>query len=163
MIVKLDEVILDERARGEWCRLPYPNHPHGCPNYGERESCPPFAERFEDLVEPPFYLVIQEFDIEAQEERMRSRHPDWTRRQCRNLLYWQRGVVKKLKEKAYDLADSLGEEFIVLEVPEANGVDLFSTCRKHDIPIERNPQKTVRKMMIVGRRQTSSSRIPREG
>ncbi|KKK81159.1 hypothetical protein LCGC14_2816310, partial [marine sediment metagenome] len=28
-----NDLIIDHRAR-EWCKLPYPNHPRGCPNYG---------------------------------------------------------------------------------------------------------------------------------
>ena len=36
------EVVVDYRAR-DWCRLPYPDHPRGCPNFGRRADCPPMA------------------------------------------------------------------------------------------------------------------------
>jgi hypothetical protein len=153
LIFEFKKVILDEKAsNGTWCRLPYPNHPKGCPNYGKRESCPPFALPFNKLVQPPYFLVIEEFDIVAHAEEMKRRHPNWTERQCRNLLYWQKGVVKRLKEKSYGFAESLGEEYVVLEVPEANGVDLFETCKRIGINLELYPQETIRKIMIVGKR-----------
>jgi len=150
--IKKEFIVIDNKARdGSFCKLPYPNHPKGCPNYGKRESCPPFAKKFNDIIIPPFYLVIQEFDIESHAIKYKKKYPTWSERQCRNLLYWQKGVVKKLKMEAYDLAKSLGKEFIVLEVPEANGVHLFETCKNIGIELQRYPQKIIRKIMIVGK------------
>lgn len=150
--ISKEDVIFDERAmNGEWCKLLYPNHPRGCPNYGKRKSCPPFTQKFTEIIQEPFYLVIEEFDIISHSKKMKKRHPNWTERQCRNLLYWQKGVVKKLKIQAYDLAKSLGKEFIVLEVPEANGVDVFKTCKNIGIELQTYPQEIIRKIMIVGK------------
>jgi hypothetical protein len=36
-------IMLDDGEAGKLCRLPYPNHPKGCPNYGKRALCPPKA------------------------------------------------------------------------------------------------------------------------
>ena len=33
-------LVIDGQTR-ESCRLPYPGHPHGCPNYGRGDECPP--------------------------------------------------------------------------------------------------------------------------
>jgi len=140
-----DKIVIDERARnGFWCTLPYPNHRNGCPNYGKKQGCPPYAKKFYDIVKDPFFLVIQEFDIKTHVQKMKKKHPKWTDRQCRNLLYWQKRVVKKLKETSYKLANEMGEEYVVLEVPEANGVDVFKTCSNLDIILERNPQNCQR-------------------
>jgi len=105
------------------------------------------------LVEPPLFIVVQNFDLEAHVKRMKERHPEWTDKQCQNLLYWQKSVVKKLKEKATAFLESQSDDLILLEVPEANGVDLFKTCENIGIFLERNPKKIVRKMMIIGKRK----------
>jgi len=146
-------LVLNEKARSEWCLLPYPNHPKGCPNYGKRMSCPPFASPFKDIVQPPYYIIIEEFDIIAHINKMKKRHAHWTERQCRNLLYWQKGVVKRLKSKAQLFAKRLGDEFIVLEVPEANGVDVFQTCKNVGIELQFYPQDIIRKVMIVAKKK----------
>jgi len=148
-----EHIILDERARGEWCLLPYPNHPKGCPNYGKKQICPPFSRPFQDIIEPPFYIVIESFDLEAQAKKMKKIHPEWSDRQCRNLLYWQKGVVKKLKEKADKFINAQDENLILIEVPEANGVNLFKTCENIGIILERSPRNIVRKIMMLGRKK----------
>ena len=157
MIIQLtkDDLELDTRAMGLWCRLPYLNHPKGCPNYGKKKTCPPFSKPFYDLVEPPIFLVIQPFNLEAQAKRMKERHPRWSDRQCRNLLYWQKGVIKSLKEEANAFIESQDNDLILVEVPEANGVHVFKTCENVGIILERNPRKVVNKIMIIGKRKNS--------
>ena len=156
MIIPLNKahVSLDERARGKWCLLPYPNHPKGCPNYGKKQICPPFSKPFHEIIEPPFHIVIESFDLEAQAKKMKKKHPEWSDRQCRNLLYWQKGVVKRLKEKAKKFINSQNEDFVLLEVPEANGVNVFKTCENVDIILERVPQRIIRKIMIIGTKKS---------
>jgi len=155
MIIPLDkgDLVINFKAMGPWCRLPYPDHPKGCPNYGKKETCPPFSKPFYALVKPPFYLVIYNFDLEAQVLRMKKRHPEWSERQCRNLLYWQKGVTKKLREEANSFIQTNEKDLILLKVPESNGVNLFLTCENIGIKLEKNPQKIVKKMMIIGHRK----------
>ena len=156
MIIDLreEDLVLDPRARGIWCKLAYPNHPKGCPNYGKKKTCPPHSKPFEDLVRPPFFLVVRRFDLEAQARRMKERHPEWSDRQCRNLLYWQKKVDKKLREEANMFVESQDDDLVLLEVPEANGVHVFKTCENVGIHLERNPRKIVWKVMLVGKRRT---------
>ena len=146
-------IILDERAGdGTWCSLPYPNHKKGCPNLG-KEQCPPNAPRFKDIAEPPYYAVVVSFDLKAHAERMKEKHPKWSERQCRNLLYWQGGVRKKLKNEAYklkeDLKKAFEKPFIVLEIPEANGVNVFTTMSKSGKRMEISKPDTIHKVMLV--------------
>lgn len=154
MIIELHEenMVLDPRAGGPWCKLPYPNHPRGCPNYGKKKTCPPNSKSFEDLVRPPFFLVIRPFNLEAHARRMKERHPEWSDRQCRNLLYWQKKVDKELREEATAFIESRDDDLVLLETPEANGVDVFKTCKNVGIILERNPRKIVKKIMIVGKK-----------
>jgi len=156
MIFEIDknDLVLDRRAMGPWCRLPYPNHPKGCPNYDKKKACPPHSIFFNNIVEPPFFLVIHTFDLEAQSMRMKKRHPEWSDRQSRNLLYWQKGVMKKLKEEAKAFIESYDGDLLLVEIPEANGVHVFKTCENVGIILDRNPRKIVRKIMIIGKRKT---------
>lgn len=135
----------------EWCKLSYPSHPDGCPMYGTRRSCPPQAPLLEDVAESPFYLVLQEFDLEQQAERMRLRHPEWSVKMCRNSRYWQKGFEKRILAEAQKFLWRFPQG-VILTRPEANGVNLFSTCRLHNIRLERNPRKIVKKMVLVGKR-----------
>jgi len=147
MILPLQVVIYDERARdGTWCMAPYPNHPRGCPNFPKCcESRPDFKE-FEGY---DWLAVIEEFDLKTHAEKMKEKHPGWTERQARCVLYWQNSVRKRLREKAQGIMYPLMGD-ILLDVPEACGVNLFATMAKHDIYLKTNPD-LVKKIMLVGK------------
>lgn len=150
MIIPLKRVISGSYVR-DWCKLSYPDHPKGCPMYNTRPSCPPQAPLLEDLVKPPFYLVLQEFDLEQQEKRMKLKHPDWSVKMCRNPRYWQKSFMKQILAEAQQFLWKFPQGMILVR-PEANGVNLFSTCRLHGVRLERNPQKIVKKMVLIGAR-----------
>lgn len=148
-IIPLKEVELNSHV-GEWCQLPYLGHPHGCPNYNKKLTCPPNALDFKDLVKPPFTLVGVRFDLESHAKRMLERHPEWSERQCRCLLYWQGRVNKHLREACEKVASQILNSRIVY-VPEANGVQVFNTCFKVGLILERPPRKYVWKIAIIGK------------
>lgn len=155
LIFQLDPkmLIIDPKARGTWCTLPYPGHPQGCPNFGKKKGCPPDSGRFEELFQPPFYLVAECFDLKSHATKMKEKHPEWTEKQCRNLLYWQQSVKKKLKNKANNFKDQfLDVNLDLIESPEALGIDLFKTCEKIGISLKRHPDN-VYKIMIVAKRK----------
>ncbi len=149
-MIELKEVVYDVRARdGTWCKLPYPGHPKGCPNF---PKCPNTRVDFCTLIScglKRWFAVVEEFDLKAHAEEMKRRHPDWSERQCRNLLYWQGPVRLLLTAKAYEHWVPGG---IVLEIPEAHGINVFETMAKVGIVIERHPD-IVRKVMLVGKRK----------
>ena len=156
IVKKLSEVVIEPKAR-EWCKLPYPvilgqksDHPDGCPNYGRRETCPPLAPLFEKILKSPFLLVGVKFDLESWADELKKKHPKWTDRQARCCLYWQGKVRKVLREACNEIMRDFcdGE---VLYVPEATGVDVFKTCEKIGIMLERNPKKYVWKIAIIGK------------
>lgn len=151
----LDSVVTDLRAR-EWCKLPYPNHPKGCPNYGKKTSCPPKAPLFESFVKAPFTLVGVGFNLAEWAKAMKEKHPKWSDRQARCCLYWQGKVRKKLREVCNRMA--LDNELIVY-APEAMGVHVFKTCEKVGLKLERNPQDFVWKIAIIGRDNNQSSSV----
>jgi hypothetical protein len=102
--MKIDEVLCTYEVHnvvmsgqvGKWCRLPYPGHKRGCPNYG-RPGCPPDAGSIFDLLDCdhyyPIYLVCAEFDLDMRAAHMKLRFPAWTEKQCRNVRHWQ-GIVR---------------------------------------------------------------------
>lgn len=156
MKVQLKEIVSGPTAK--WCNLPYSDHPKGCPNFGKKDGCPPFAPRWNELIESPFYLVYRKFDLEAQEKRMLEKHPKWSKRQARCCLYWQRHVIRCLSDEAWcdvmDLEYQTGDCYDVIENPEGAGIDMFETCRRVGIELERDylNQQYVYKMVIIGKK-----------
>ena len=74
----------------------------------------------------------------------------WSDRQCRNPIYWQGGVRSRLMKKAQRLNGD-----IILDIPEASGVDVFKTMAEVNIILEKSHPNIVRKVMIVGFEITS--------
>jgi hypothetical protein len=152
--IELTHIIYDPSARnGKWCCAPYTGHPHGCPNFikGCTTKRPPFSElipRYEK-----WFAIIETFDLKSHAEEKKLKHPHWSSRQCRNPLYWQGTVRANLKRRSERFNDYLeffyGRRGYILDIPEANGIDVFETMAQVGITLERVPE-TVRKIMIVG-------------
>ena len=153
-LIRLEHVYYDSRAKdGTWCMLPYPNHPKGCPNF---PKCPSEHLDFRAYQYYEWFAVVEEFDLGAHAQRMKDKHPGWTRRQCRNLLYWQGGVRKRLREKAQAQAEEI-KAHIILQIPEATGVDVYKTMKEHGLELRPDPD-IVYKIMILGRRYPKEER-----
>ena len=80
---------------------------------------------------------------------MKEKHPNWSDRQARCVLYWQGRLDKKLREASEKVASNVSNSYIVYK-PEAYGIHLFKTCENIGLVLERNPQKLLWKMTIVG-------------
>lgn len=115
---------------GAWCRLPYPGHPRGCPNIGRPPFCPPGSVHIVDYLDTsrPIYLVYSFFHLESHAEWMKCRHPHWTDRQCRNVLYWQGSVRAELRRNVSAAMSFLGCDAVTY-CPEGQGVNVFATAR----------------------------------
>ena len=156
MRVHLEEVVYDKRAKdGTWCCLPYPpNHDDGCPNF---PKC--INERPDFLSLPPrnWFAIVEEFDLKAHaDERRRiakEQGKTISRWQARNRHFWQKKVVAKLKKKAEAFCAPLMGD-ILLDIPEACGVNLFATMAKHGVFLKADPD-LVRKIMLVGKVHSS--------
>ena len=144
-VYPLKDVVYNRDARGPWCAIPYPGHPRGCPNLsnGCTMKRPDFILIRDDY---DWYAVVEEFDLLSHAKKMLEKHPGWTDRQCRNPLYWQGGVRKRLREKAQSVAVT---DSIILDIPEASGVEVFETMARIGIALEKTPN-LVRKIMFVG-------------
>lgn len=146
MIVPLDTVIYNPKARGVWCRTPYPRHKEGCPNF---PKCIQERPSFSDIA-PIYrwYAVIHTFYLKFHSITMKKKHPEWTDRQCRNPLYWQGKVRKLLREEA-EYFSFVSPGSIILDIPEACGVEVFETMALIGVHLEKTPD-IVRKVMLVG-------------
>jgi hypothetical protein len=142
-MIPLTQISYDSRARGEWCRSPYQNHPNGCPNFPKCIQKRPDFRTIMDKYD--WYAVTETFDLKAHAEKMLKRHPHWSERQCRNPLYWQGTVRANLRMKCILLSGDL-----LLDIPEACGINVFETMKNIGIILERKPD-TVIKVMIVGK------------
>lgn len=147
-IIPLKQVITDYKTR-TWCKLPYPNHPKGCPNYNQRNFCPPKVHLFHQIIKPPFTLIAVKFNLKEHAQKMKNKHSKWTDRQAKCILYWQKKVDKQLRELSEKTASKIPNSKILYR-PEATGVDLFKTCKKVGLILKKDPQDTVWKISIIG-------------
>jgi hypothetical protein len=148
-LIPLTSIAYDSRARnGEWCCNPYPGHPKGCPNFSK--GCTTITDFTKYMDKYLWYAVVEEFDLKSHAAAMKVKHPGWSERQCRNPLYWQGGVRKRLREKAQRLDPKLHEwGHMYHSIPEAAGVDVFQTMHRAEITIDQHPD-IVRKVVFVG-------------
>jgi len=156
-IIPVARLVLSSQV-GAWCKIPYPGHPKGCPNYGTEDRCPPHAPHVSEYFDTSrqLYIVHSEFDLSGHQERMQEAHPQWSDRQCRCVLYWQPRSRKQLKERAAQAMKSLGLDAMAW-VPEAMGVNVYATCKLSGLHLEQiRNLKTCRHVALIGHGQNKT-------
>ncbi len=148
--IKQEQLRINMKTR-DWCKLPYPDHPKGCPNYGCVLRCPPQAPLIQNFINlnKTLYLIVVEFNFAQHISKMKSLHPNWSDRQARCCLYWQNSVNKEL-ENACTLFKWSHPEMITTRCPEAMGVNVIATAQLAGIPIEVKPTTKVYKIALAG-------------
>ena len=144
--------VVDNTVRS-LCVQPYPLHPKGCPNVGKCDRCPPEAPMFNNKFDmtKPIYAVINEYDLAAHVARMKAKHPDWSDRQLRCVLYWQGTARKQLKEKiGAVLAEQRFHGYEATWCPEGMGVNVTETMMQVGVELEWPPEQTVRQVAFLG-------------
>ena len=122
------------------CTAPYPDHPHGCPNYASKVGCPGRLEDyFSDVFELEVKVVVLEFDFGDYLKMMKERQPGWSERQLRCPLYWQGHLRKEFM--AITRNNIPWDYTNTLFTPEAYGVDVTATCKEVGIELEWPPQE----------------------
>ena len=142
--------VLDPAVR-KACRLPYPGHPRGCPNWGKRADCPPRAALLPDVLDlsNPVYVAYTSFDLGAHVERMRARHPDWSDRKLRCCLYWQ-GTARKALWKKIEAFLETRPGLLALTCPEACGVDVTASMALIGVKLDWPPMKLTYQVALIG-------------
>lgn len=151
MIVDVtDKLWIDKKSR-EWCKLPYSDHPKGCPNYGEKSECPPKAPFVEDFINlsKKHWFICEHFSLMDFENKMMKKHPTWTKKQARCCLYWQGTVRKKLNNYVKNFIDGRIDLTYTL-IPEAMGVNVIKTAKRLNVPIKTKPDTYICKIALVG-------------
>lgn len=123
------------------CHKPYPNHPKGCPNYGKHSMCPPHNLIFDDIfdMEKDIYVIYYAFDIGNHMKKMKEKHPKWSDRQLRNVLYWQGTAKKEHRKIVKEFLDKNPNYEAV--VPETLAVDVNKTMKQIGIILKWPPTK----------------------
>lgn len=152
--------LVHSRRVKAWCGLPYPGHPKGCPNIGRDEKCPPQSPYITEVIDTTreMFLVHSEFDLQAHVNKMKAKHPDWSDRRCRCVLYWQPRSKKQLKERTARAMRLLGLPVVAM-LPESLGVNVYATARASGLKLEKIKQlKTNRHVAIIGHRRPKLKR-----
>ena len=145
-----------------WCTLPYPGHKKGCPNFNKNPLCPPNVKIMENILDDFsfYYLILANFDIFKYANQMIHKHPDWSERKARCVLYWQKSVKKLMREyikniylknpsyNFYLFSSGAGENISLINQDEiysmeAAGINVIHTLINNNINIEVKPKKTV--------------------
>lgn len=132
------------------CKLRYPGHPRGCPNFGRRPRCPPVAPMFDtvyDLTRPVF-AIVTEFNLAAHVDRMKQRHPEWSDAKCRCVLYWQ-PVARKALRREIEAFLATHPGYRVETSPEAMGVNVTRTLGDAGVAMEWPPRVVVRLVALA--------------
>lgn len=151
MIIKVNPIIAYYFCRN-LCRKPYYNHKRGCPNYGKKDGCPPKAPPFDDVYNSskPVYAIFSIFDFKGYINRMRRKHPDWSRRQLECCLYWQGTARKALKIEIEHFRKIFPSEYVITRCPEGMGVLVTNTMRQVGIELEWPPQNVTYQIAFAG-------------
>ena len=148
--VDWSDLFVEERVR-DWCKLRYPGHPNGCPNVGKSDRCPPDAPMLYDYFDDrrEVCLLGVSFDIGEHMAKMKDKHGHWTRRQTKNVLYWQAGVKKRLREEV-KLYMGKTDFDTWTDTPEGMGLNVFRTCIRKGLRMKKDPDDTVYKIAMIG-------------
>lgn len=152
IVIKVAPVI--EPSVRRLCVRPYHAHPKGCPNFGEKKTCPPMAPLFNEHFDmtQPIYAVINIFDFKGHVEKMREKHPDWSQRRLECVLYWQNTARKQLKEHVIDFLKQ-HKGYTATGCPEAMGINVTATLKNTGFELEWPPKNKACQVALVGVRR----------
>ena len=149
MILRV-EPVYNAIVRG-LCPRPYPLHPHGCPNFGKKEGCPPKAPRLPEVFDltRPCYAILNAFNLGAHVAKMREKHPEWSPRQLECCLYWQPTARKQLeREISAFVVDHPG--MVITRCPEAMGLNVTATLARLGVNLEWPPVEQATQVAFAG-------------
>lgn len=142
--------VIDPSVR-ELCCRPYALHPRGCPNFGKRDTCPPSAPLYSQVYDlaRPVWALVNEFDLGAHVEKMRSAHPKWSDLQLRCVLYWQ-GSARAVQACHIAVVLGLFPGTRAENCPEAMGIDVTKTLSLEGVELEWPPVRIARQVALIG-------------
>ena len=97
--------------------------------------------------------IYNNFDFKGHVDRMREKHPDWSKRQLECCLYWQGTARKELKRRIKIFEILAHERYVVNIVPEAMGVNVTETMKRVGIELEWPPVNVAYQVAMAGIRR----------
>lgn len=142
------------------CREPYYNHPKGCPNFGNKISCPPIAPLFDVVfdISKPSFAIVNVFDLENHVYKMKKKHPNWSERQLKCVLYWQHTARKELRKKV-NLFKTIYSQYSVTTCPEGMGIDVLETMKQANILMEWTPKQNAYQIALAAIERQNKSKL----
>ena len=99
------------------------------------------------------YLVYSSFNLQAHADWMKTRHPNWSERQCRNVLYWQNMARADLRRTVAAAMSFLHCDAITY-CPEGLGVNVFATARLAGLKLDKTRRLRIdHHIAIIGMRR----------
>ena len=142
--------VIDLRMR-KICISPYLNHRKGCPNYNKRKDCPPKCKNIDKILDfnKDIYVIYNKYDFKKHVDKMREKHPEWSKRQLECCLYWQGTARKSLREKIKLFKIEYPNLFIA-KCPEGSGTNLTETMKQININLEWPPKNYTYQIVLAG-------------
>jgi hypothetical protein len=100
-----------------------------------------------------FWVIYNEYDLGAHVAKMQAAHPDWTRRQLVNCLYWQPQARKALKNEIERFVEAMGDNnnmLCITRTPEAMGVNITATMADIGIYLQWPPVDKTYQIAMAG-------------
>ena len=128
----------------DYCTLPFPGHPEGCPNFGKKKECPPSAPLVKDFIDlsKPHYFMVADCDFSAGTEKPKNRSEDTT-------WNWNEYVEPILCERIKEFQKEHPGTVFTMH-PSAVGVDVFKTAQNVGILLEFSPDESFCKIALIG-------------
>ena len=142
--------VIDKRING-LCLKSYPLHPKGCPNWNKKKGCPPNILSLNRIInfKKEIYIIYNKYNFKQHCNKMKERHPNWSKRQIECCLYWQGTARKQLKEKI-KLFFKEFPNYYIIKCPEGSGVNLTETMKQLNIELEWPPINYAYQIILAG-------------
>jgi len=150
VIVQVDPVY--EPSVRAVCVKAYPLHPHGCPNFAHKDTCPPKAPKLPEVFDltRPCYAIINSFDLGNHVTAMQLKHPEWSARQLTCCLYWQ-PKARKMLEMLIAAFVAKHPGHVIARCPEAMGLNVTETLRRAGVEMEWPPVNIALQVALAAR------------
>jgi len=117
------------------CTQNYYLHKYGCPNFGEKEGCPPNVLHISQQYDlDSINMLLLKFPFNSYISQKKETHPDWSMRALCNPRHWQNHLKASLNEY-WDNVKEKYPDYKVIRNPEAQGVNVQETLKLLDIDL----------------------------
>ena len=142
--------VIDKKIRF-LCQKPYPLHKNGCPNWNKKKGCPPNSKIINKIIDikKPVYIIYNKYDFKKHCNKMKNKHPKWSKRQIECCLYWQGTARKQLKEKI-KIFLNIFRGYYIISCPEGSGTNLTETMKQINIELEWPPVNYTYQIVLAG-------------